>query len=108
MITKLIKIHCINPYQNSGDKIKLEIIDDHAYLSYAPTYRLFKKDEIHIIGGSIPNYGQGAKLKLHVIHVMPEILIGEKSIRVSHASQGEKTVRFQKDMADYEITYEVS
>lgn len=104
MITKLIKIHCINPYENTGDKIKLELIDNTAYLSYTPL-QSFKKDETHIIGGSIPNFGQAATLKLFV---MPEFFIGEKTIRVSHTSQGEKTVRFQKDMADYEITYEVS
>jgi hypothetical protein len=103
MNTKLKKIYCKKPYRDSGDRIKVEVIDDNATLSYSP-YRPFNSNDTRQIEASIPVFGMDAKISLRA---EPDILIGEKHIHVSSPSHGEKTVQMQKDASDYEITYEV-
>lgn len=102
MNTKLKKIRCVHPYNDDGDRIKVEVFDslDSQSVNLAQTFRSNDTQEVNL---SVPVHGQDAKI---TILAEPDTLI-EGHIHTAR-SDGEKTKRLQKDTANYEITYEIN
>ena len=103
MNTRLKKIRCIRPYNDNGDRIKVELIDEPDSKSLSPS-QSFRSDDSLQIDLKVQAHYQGAKI---TILVEPNILM-EGEIVVSSPTNGEKTKTLQKDGASYEITYEVA
>ena len=102
MNTKLKKIRCVHPYNNDGDRIKVELVDSPDSQSVNPP-QTFRSNDTLEINLSVPVHGQDAKIS---ILAEPNSLI-EGHIHTAR-SDGEKTKTLQKDAANYEIIYEVN
>jgi hypothetical protein len=104
MAIKLKRIRCNVPSNDSGDKIKLELVDENGSLLYNPP-KLFKSNETKQIDAAFPPFGQVVTLKLYVL---PNNFIEQKEIHVSSSSGIEENVKFQKERTDYDVAYEIS
>jgi len=102
MNTKLKKIRCVHPYNDQGDRIKIELIDNPDSQSFNPE-QIFRINDTVEINLSVPVHGQDAKI---TIIAEPNVTI-EEHIHTAR-TDGEKTKTLQKDAASYEITYEIN